>query len=698
MSSGIKISELTAASTFTGSEVLPVVQSSTTLKGSVDQITTYVAAATATLTNKTISGAANTITNISLTSAVTGTLAILNGGTGATTATTAITNLFGGYTGTGDAVRKVSPGLTTPHIGVATFTSLYGTATPSITVNWVTAYTSRTIYYTSGTATSTTLPALSSYTELYSNSGYANRATAYRIGSGILVYDSSGAAGNSADLYGINPVVHGYAGTGGNLLTAAEFNVNNLGAAATTLGANNSAYGAVAAPGGVSILTAAFWAAGANVGWQYGFAASYIIGGAGFWDESNSPTVLGGTGTHTYGVDFSGMTLTTAFKSNAFSVDGSGNIAGATYALGSTTLAANGSGYNILYDGSSRQNVFLGGTGDPTNYYRNANHKFQTVGAAATILDMNGSAAELLVALKYGGKLLANTVTGNAGGSLVSSDSPTLTTPNLGTPSTITLTNGTGLPVSTGISGLGTGVATALAVGTGTSGAFVVNGGALGTPSSGNLANATGLPISTGVSGLATGIATFLATPTSANLASAVTNETGSGALVFGTQPQFTTGIGIGTASLSTANLYIKGPGTATNYSIFIQDSAAATKFALQDNGDLTYGGVTFSGVSGSGKLAGTASPTFTGTVTAATLSFSSALTPTGDVTTNIGAGGARIGTTYTYNAEVSNLLKVTSGAVLQLGNAYVAGAPAATGYVTLKDSAGTTYKVLVST
>lgn len=38
----------------------------------------------------------------------------------------------------------------------------------------------------------------------------------------------------------------------------------------------------------------------------------------------------------------------------------------------------------------------------------------------------------------------------------------------------------------------------------------------------------------------------------------------------------------------------------------------------------------------------------------------------------------------------------VLSGAVLQLGVAYVAGAPAATGYVTLKDSAGTTYKVLV--
>lgn len=56
-----------------------------------------------------------------------------------------------------------------------------------------------------------------------------------------------------------------------------------------------------------------------------------------------------------------------------------------------------------------------------------------------------------------------------------------------------------------------------------------------------NAANVTGTVAvangGTGLSALGTGIATFLGTPTSANLASAVTNETGSGALVFGTSP-----------------------------------------------------------------------------------------------------------------------------------------------------------------
>lgn len=64
---------------------------------------------------------------------------------------------------------------------------------------------------------------------------------------------------------------------------------------------------------------------------------------------------------------------------------------------------------------------------------------------------------------------------------------------------------------------------------------------ALGTPSAVDLANATNLPIATGVSGLGTGVATWLATPTSDNLASALTDETGSsGGFVRAGSPTFT--------------------------------------------------------------------------------------------------------------------------------------------------------------
>lgn len=66
----------------------------------------------------------------------------------------------------------------------------------------------------------------------------------------------------------------------------------------------------------------------------------------------------------------------------------------------------------------------------------------------------------------------------------------------------------------------------------GTGAAYFV-GGALGTPASATLTNATGLPVASGISGLGTGVATFLATPSSANLAAAVTDEVGSTALAF---------------------------------------------------------------------------------------------------------------------------------------------------------------------
>lgn len=102
---------------------------------------------------------------------------------------------------------------------------------------------------------------------------------------------------------------------------------------------------------------------------------------------------------------------------------------------------------------------------------------------------------------------------------------------------------------------------------------------ALGTPTSGTLTSCTGLPISTGVSGLGANVAAFLATPSSANLLSAMTTETGTGLLVFATSPALTTpdiGAATGT-SLSVTGGSLTARAAATQDAVSLAGRAGGT-------------------------------------------------------------------------------------------------------------------------
>jgi hypothetical protein len=108
----------------------------------------------------------------------------------------------------------------------------------------------------------------------------------------------------------------------------------------------------------------------------------------------------------------------------------------------------------------------------------NATHTGDATGATAlTLATVNSSVGS------FGSATAAPTFTVNGKGLITAAGSATIT------------------PAIGSVTGLGTGIATALAINTGSAGAPVLFNGAGGTPSSITLTSATGLPLSTGVTG-----------------------------------------------------------------------------------------------------------------------------------------------------------------------------------------------------
>jgi hypothetical protein len=90
----------------------------------------------------------------------------------------------------------------------------------------------------------------------------------------------------------------------------------------------------------------------------------------------------------------------------------------------------------------------------------------------------------------------------------------------------------------------------------------------------------------TGITSFGTGVGTFLGTPSSANLAAAVTDETGSGALVFATSPTFVTPV-LGTPTSGTLSGCTVDGTVAVGFRNIPQSGAAKTTSYILATGDI---------------------------------------------------------------------------------------------------------------
>jgi len=530
------------------------------------------------------SGTATNLTGLPLTTGVTGTLPVANGGTGVTTST-----------GSGANVLSTSPTLVTPVLGTPTSATLTNATGLPLT----TGVTGVLPVANGGNGTAT--PALVAGTNVTISGTWPNQTINSSSASGVTSFDAgttgltpATATTGAVTLAGTLAVANGGTGTTTPSLVAGT-NVSITGTWPNQTINSSGGGGSMVYPGaGIPLSTGAAW------------GTSYSTTGSGNVVLSTSPTLvtpLLGTPTSGVATNLTGLPLTTGVTGTLPVLNGGTGVTTSTGTgsvvlstsptlvtplLGTPTsgVATNLTGLPLTTGVTGTLGLANGGTGQTTAaaaitaltgaqtsaYYLRSNGTNATLSALAAA-DLTGT-----VAIASGGT--GQTTAAAAITALTGTQTSAYYLRSNGTNSVLAALAAADVTGTLAVANGGTGVTTSTGSGSNvlsTSPTLVTP--LLGTPTSGVATNLTGLPLTTGVTG----------TLPVANGGTGVTTSTGSGNTVLSTSPTLVTPV-LGTPTSGTlSNCTVDGTNSVGYLNIPQNSQSAAYTLVLSDAGKSIY-------------------------------------------------------------------------------------------------------------